>query len=229
MPRDVWRFLAILRRRVAGLEEPAAAANATGSSAASTATGFLSMTVSKVRAGASGVLLPPSQCLIASRLNPKVFENLAWVMPSRFRIAFTSTSCGTCALNPSRSPARKASTSFRPSIIRSNWLFMLAPVRLENTVGPFPERVALCHRQIFLLKACWQWRGKPVSQRPSAQSCCTPLDTIRQPGLTPSVIKGLGSFCGWIGCQTSRASLAAFNGTEEPNVSLFATRYTGVK
>ena len=28
---------------------------------------------------------------------------------------------------------------------------MLAPVRLENTVGSFPERVALCHRQIFFL------------------------------------------------------------------------------
>ncbi len=90
-----------------GLDEPTAAPKAPGSSAVSTATGFLSMTVSKVRAGASGVLRPPSQCLIALRLNPKVFENLAWVMPSRFRIAFTSTSCGTWTLNPSRSPARK--------------------------------------------------------------------------------------------------------------------------
>jgi hypothetical protein len=109
------------------------------------------MTVSKVRAGASGVLRPPSQCLIASRLNPNVSENLACVMPSRLRMAFTSTSRGTCALNPSCSPARKASTSFRPSIIRSNCVFMLSPVSLENSVGPFLQRVALRHRQVFLL------------------------------------------------------------------------------
>ena len=109
------------------------------------------MTVSKVRAGASGVLRPPSQCLIASRLNPNVLENLACVIPSRFRIAFTSTSWGTCALNPSCSPARNASTSFKPSIICSNCVFMLSPISLENTIGPFPYSVALCHRQIFFL------------------------------------------------------------------------------
>src|SRR5690242_3145205 len=70
-----------------GLEEPTAAANAAGFRAVSTAAGFLSMTVSNVRAGASGVLRPPSQCLIASRLKPNVSENLACVMPSRLRIA----------------------------------------------------------------------------------------------------------------------------------------------
>ena len=31
---------------------------------------------------------------------------------------------------------------------------MLAPVRLENSLGSFPERVALCHRQIFFLIFC---------------------------------------------------------------------------
>src|SRR6266404_4855069 len=115
----------------------------------------MSMTVSKVRAGASGILRPPSQCLIASRLNPNVFENLACVMPSRFRIAFTSTSWGTCALNPSCFPARKASTSFRPFIICSNCVFMLSPMSLqnalENTIGSCPQRVALCHGQVFFL------------------------------------------------------------------------------
>src|SRR5208282_3933262 len=72
-------------------------------------------------------------------------------MPSRLRIAFTSTSWGTCALNPSCSPARKASTSLRPSIICSNCVFMLPPVSLENTVGTFLQRVAFCHRQILFL------------------------------------------------------------------------------
>ena len=125
MRLDVGRFLSLLI--VAGLEEPTAAANAAGFSALSTAAGFLSITVSRVRAGASGVRRPPSQCLIASRLNPNVSENLACVMPSRFRIALTSTSWGTCALNPSCFPARKASTSLRPSIICSNCVFMLGP------------------------------------------------------------------------------------------------------
>ncbi len=69
------------------LEDPTAAANAAGFSAVSTAAIFLSMTVSKVRAGASGILRFPSQCLMASRLNPNVLENLACVMPSQFRIA----------------------------------------------------------------------------------------------------------------------------------------------
>jgi hypothetical protein len=55
----------------------------------STAAGFLLITVSNVRAGASGVLRPPSQCLIASRLKPNVSENLACVIPSRLRIALT--------------------------------------------------------------------------------------------------------------------------------------------
>src|SRR5258707_2229748 len=141
----------MLTRTGVGLEEPTAAANAAGFSAVSTAAGFLSMTVSKVRAGASGVLRPPSQCLIASRLNPNVSENLACVIPSRLRIGFTSTSWGTCALNPSCSPARKASTSLRPSIICSNCVFMLPPVSLENTIGPFPYGVALCHGQIFFV------------------------------------------------------------------------------
>src|SRR5258707_6833407 len=141
----------MLTRTVVGLEEPTAAANGAGFSAVSAAAGFLSMTVSKVRAGASGLLRPPSQCLIASRLNPNVVENLACVMPSRFRIAFTSTSWGTCALNPACFPARKASTSFRPFIICSNCVFMLSPVGLENTIGPSPQRVALCHGQVFFL------------------------------------------------------------------------------
>src|SRR5262249_10216034 len=131
----------------------------------STAAGFLSITVSRVRADASGVLRPPSQCLIASRLNPKVSENLACVMPSRLRMAFTSTSWGTCALNPSRSPARKASMSLRPSIISSNCVFTLAAIGHENIIGAFLQCVALRHRQIFFLlfrKSCDQETGKPV-------------------------------------------------------------------
>src|SRR5579864_4433793 len=136
---------------VMALDEPTAAANAAGLSAVSTAAGFLSITVSKVRAGASGVLRPPSQCLIASRLNPNASENLACVMPSRLRMAFTSTSWGTCALNPSCFPARKASTSLRPCIICSNCVFMLSPIGLENTIGPLLQHVALCHRQVFFL------------------------------------------------------------------------------
>jgi hypothetical protein len=51
----------------------------------STAAGFLLMTVSNARAGASGVLRPSSQCLMASRLNPNVSENLACVIPSADR------------------------------------------------------------------------------------------------------------------------------------------------
>ena len=70
---------------------------------------------------------------------------------NRLRIAFTSTSWGTCALNSFCFPARKASTSFRPSIICLNCVFMLSPISLENTIGPFPYSVALCHRQIFFL------------------------------------------------------------------------------
>src|ERR1700722_20207702 len=103
-PREVRRFLSALTSTVEGLEEPTAGAKAAGFRALRTATGFLAITVSKVRAGASGVLRPPSQCLIASRLKPNVSENLACVMPSRLRMAFTSTSWGTCALNPSCSP-----------------------------------------------------------------------------------------------------------------------------
>src|SRR5579871_1192448 len=129
------------------LEAPPAA----GFSAVSTAAGFLSITVSNVRAGASGVLRPPSQCLIASRLKPNVSENFACVMPNRLRIALTSTSWGTYALNPSCSPARNASTSLRPSIICSNCVFMLPPVGLENTIGTFLQRVALRHRQVSFL------------------------------------------------------------------------------
>src|ERR1700731_4267507 len=68
---------------------------------------------------------------------------------NRLRIAFTSTSWGTCALNSFCFPARKASTSLRPSIIRSNCVFMLPPVGLENTIRPFPWCVALCHQQIY--------------------------------------------------------------------------------
>ena len=41
-----------------GFEGPIAAANTAGFRAVSTAAGFLSIIVSKVRAGASGVLLP---------------------------------------------------------------------------------------------------------------------------------------------------------------------------
>src|ERR1700756_2520800 len=137
------------------LGEPTAAANAAGLSAVSTAAGFLSITVSKVRAGASGVLRPPSQCLIASRLKPKVSENLACVMPSRLRMALTSTSWGTYALNPSCFPARNALTSLRPSIICSNCVFMVSPQglgnALENTVRPLLEPVAFRHRQVFFL------------------------------------------------------------------------------
>ena len=42
-----------------------------------TAAGFLSITVRRVRAGASGVRRPPSQCLMASRLKPRTTEKRA--------------------------------------------------------------------------------------------------------------------------------------------------------
>src|ERR1019366_2784688 len=59
---------------------------ASGCRAVMTAAGFLSITVSSVRAGASGVRRPPSQCLIASRLKPKVSEKRDCVMLSLLRI-----------------------------------------------------------------------------------------------------------------------------------------------
>jgi len=87
-------------------EEPTAAANAAGFSAVSSAAGFLSMTVSKMRAGDAGVLRPPSQCLIASMLNPNVLEILACVMPSpisdRFHVNFLGNMCLESFLLPSK-------------------------------------------------------------------------------------------------------------------------------
>jgi hypothetical protein len=53
--------------------------------------------------------------------------------------AFTSTSWGTCALNPYCSPVRKASTSLSPSIICSNCVFMLSPV------GLYASSKIVCH------------------------------------------------------------------------------------
>jgi len=56
-----------------GFEEPTVAANTPGLCAVRTAAGFLSMTVSKVRAGASRVLRPPSHtaALIRSINHPE--------------------------------------------------------------------------------------------------------------------------------------------------------------
>jgi len=63
-----------------------------GCRAASTAPGFLSITVRMALAEDSGVRRPPSQCLTASRLKPKVEEKRAWVIFNRFRMPFTSIS-----------------------------------------------------------------------------------------------------------------------------------------
>src|ERR1700722_9472751 len=59
-----------------------------------TALGSLAITVRKARAELSGVRRPPSQCLTASRLKPKVSEKRDCVMFNRLRIALTSTSAG---------------------------------------------------------------------------------------------------------------------------------------
>jgi len=127
----LWRFRSPLIWIAVRLEEATAEANAAGFSAVSAAPGCLSMTLSKVRAGAAGILLPPSQCLMASR---RVKES-GWCRTSRSRIAFTANLLG-CALNLSCSPARKAATLLRPSVICSNWVFMPTPVGLENAFGP---------------------------------------------------------------------------------------------
>ena len=61
--------------------------------AARTAFGSFAMTVRKARADASGVLRPPSQCLTASRLKPKAFENAAWVMCRPLRMVLDINLC----------------------------------------------------------------------------------------------------------------------------------------
>ena len=54
-----------------------------------TAAGFLAMTVRKARAEDSGVRRPPSQCLTASRLKPKVSEKRACVILDTFSQDFS--------------------------------------------------------------------------------------------------------------------------------------------
>src|ERR1035437_10004055 len=116
-----------------------------------TAAGFLSITVSSVRAGASGVRRPPSQCLMASRLKPKVSEKRDWVMPSLLRMLFTSTSSGTCTLKPFCSPARKASTPSSHELFKCVF-HRLSPIPVKNIVSTLLKGITLglCQIRLFV-------------------------------------------------------------------------------
>ena len=76
IPLNLVGFVFSLKRTLIDLEQCTVAAKAAGLRALSTAVGCLSMTVNS-QPEASGVLRPPSQCLIASRLNPNVLEKLS--------------------------------------------------------------------------------------------------------------------------------------------------------
>jgi len=130
-----------------GLEEPTVASNAAGFSAVEHGSGILSMTVSNVRAGASGILRPPSQCLIASRLNRTCQESglcHAQSISDRLHVNFLGHMRLESFLLPSKESLNVVQAIHHPLELRFHAISHESIKCLENAIGPRPQRVALC-------------------------------------------------------------------------------------